>query len=109
MPLRWRTIRSMPSNPIYELMKNIAPIEPRYDALRGADSSLSEDFASLLADSPVVVVPADFTDADAEIFVQVSRFEVTAAGVAVVEAQWRIVRTSDNVELVVERSEPSSR
>ncbi len=66
---------------------------------------LQGDLAHLLAKRPIMVVPADFTDADAELFVQVSRFEVTAAGEAVVEAHWRIVRTDDGVELIIGRSE----
>lgn len=71
----------------------------------GIARTVQGDLAHLLADRRVMVLPARFTDADAELYVEVSRFEVTPAGEAVVEAQWRIVRTSDRAEVVVERSE----
>jgi uncharacterized lipoprotein YmbA len=71
----------------------------------GVARVLQGDLVHLLADRPVMVLPARFTDADAELYVQVSRFEVTPGGEAVVEAQWRIVRTSDGADLVVQRSE----
>lgn len=71
----------------------------------GVARVLRADLAHLLADRDVVVVPADFTQGDAQVYVNVSRFEVAASGEAVIEAQWKIVRTDDDHELVLRRFE----
>lgn len=65
---------------------------------------LRADLSNLLADERVLVVPANFTEANASVFVDVSRFEVLEGGDAILEAQWRIVRERDSRELVLERS-----
>lgn len=66
---------------------------------------LRSDLSNLLADKRVLVVPANFTEAEASVFVDVSRFEVVEGeDSAVLEAQWRIVRARDGRELVLERS-----
>lgn len=71
----------------------------------GVARVLRADLAHLLASSDIVVVPTDFTEGDAKVFVNVSRFEVTASAEAVIEAQWKIVRAGDARELVLRRSE----
>lgn len=71
----------------------------------GVARVLRADLAHLLVDREVVVVPADFTRGDAQLYVNVSRFEVAASGEAVIEAQWKIVRTEDDRELVLRRFE----
>ncbi len=76
--------------------------EPLQD---GVARVLRADLAYLLADRGVVVVPAEFTNGDVQVFVNVSRFEVTASAEAVIEAQWRIVRMDAGTELALRRSE----
>lgn len=75
--------------------------EPLHD---GFARVLREDLSSLLAGEQVLVVPANFTEADVQVFVDVSRFEVLEGGDAVLEAQWRLVRARDGRELVLKRS-----
>ncbi len=66
---------------------------------------IRSNLSHLLAENKVIVVPADFTRAEAEVSVYISRFEVDAAGTAVLEAQWRILRTGDDLEILFRRSE----
>lgn len=74
------------------------------DLDRGVARVLEADLAHLLADQGIVVVPADFAEGDAKLSVHVSRFEVTAAKDAVIEAQWRLVRAEDDAELLLRRA-----
>lgn len=71
----------------------------------GFERVIRSDLSHLLAENKMVVVPADFTSAEAEVSVYISRFEVDAAGTAVLEAQWRILRTGDDLEILFRRSE----
>lgn len=66
---------------------------------------IRSDLSHLLAEDKVIVIPGDFTNAEAELSVFISRFEVDAAGTAILEAQWRILRTGDDLEVVFRRSE----
>lgn len=63
------------------------------------------DLAAALGPRGVRVVPADFADSTLDIYIAVSRFEVTADGTAVLHAQWRLVDGESGEEILLREAD----